>query len=248
MANRKKTTHHSVARSRFTRARRISGIVVLAWLVWSIGSVVLLRWLNPPTTAFIVADRIHARLTSEPGYRFRQQWVDWAQISPSMKLAVMASEDQRFADHFGFDLVQIEDALKKRSNGRSTRGASTITQQTAKNLFLWGGQSWLRKGLEAYFTLLIETFWSKTRILEVYLNVAEFGQGVFGVGAASEHYFRQSAAKLNRSQSALLAAVLPNPVLFRANAPSRYVRARQAWILQQMSALGGEHHVSELDD
>jgi monofunctional biosynthetic peptidoglycan transglycosylase len=243
MANRIKRKRKPV-----TRVRRVVAAIVFAWFVWSIGSVVLLRWLNPPTTAFIAADRMHAWLTSEPGYRFQQRWVDWAQISPSVKLAVVASEDQRFADHFGFDFVEIEHALSQRSRGESTRGASTITQQTAKNLFLWAGQSWVRKGLEAYFTLLIETCWSKTRILEVYLNVAEFGPGVFGVGAASEHFFRQSAARLNRSQSALLAAVLPNPTLLRVNAPSRYVRMRQAWILQQMSGLGGERHLTDLDD
>ncbi len=160
---------------------------------------------------------------------------------------MIASEDQRFAEHFGFDFVQIERALSERDRGESVRGASTITQQTAKNLFLWGGQSWVRKGLEAYFTLLIETCWSKTRILEVYLNIAEFGQGVFGVGAASERYFKQPPARLNRSQSALLAAVLPNPIRLRVAAPSKYVRSRQAWILQQMNALGGEAHLSQLD-
>lgn len=234
--------------ARVGRVRRVLAFVLLGLLVWSIGSVVLLRWIDPPTTAFIVADRVSAWLNAEPGYRFQQQWVDWPQISSSAKLAVIASEDQRFADHFGFDFVEIEHALEQRSHGRSQRGASTISQQTAKNLFLWSGQSWIRKGLEAYFTLLIETFWPKTRILEVYLNVAEFGQGVFGVGAASERFFRQPASRLNRSQSALLAAVLPNPTTFRVNSPSRYVRTRQGWILQQMNALGGEHHINTLDD
>ena len=225
------------------RIRRALAYAVLGWFVWSIGSVVLLRWLNPPTTAFIAADRVQALIASERGYRFQQHWADWSQISGSAKLAVVASEDQRFADHFGFDFVQIERAL----DDGSKRGASTISQQVAKNLFLWSGHSWVRKGLEAYFTLLIETLWPKTRILEVYLNVAEFGQGVFGVGAASERYFRQPPSRLNRSQSALLAAVLPNPTLFRVTAPSKYVRKRQAWILQQMNALGGEQHLTELE-
>ncbi len=233
---------------RVGRVRRALAAALFGLLVWSIGSVVLLRWVDPPTTAFIVADRIHALLNAEPGYRFQQRWVDWPQISSSAKLAVVASEDQRFAEHFGFDFVEIEHALAQRNRGKTNRGASTITQQTAKNLFLWSGQSWIRKGFEAYFTLLIETFWPKTRILEVYLNVAEFGQGVFGVGAASERFFRQPAARLNRSQSALLAAVLPNPTTLRVNSPSRYVRMRQAWILQQMNALGGEHHLNGLDE
>ncbi len=232
----------------FVRVRRVLAAWVFAWFVWSIGSVVLLRWFDPPTTAFIAADRVQAWWDGTPGYTFRQKWTDWAHIASSAKLAVIASEDQRFADHFGFDFVEIEHALSERFRGISTRGASTISQQTAKNLFLWGGQSWLRKGLEAYFTVLIETFWSKMRILEVYLNVAQFGQGVFGVGAASEHFFRQPAARLSRAQSALLAAVLPNPIEFRVNAPSPYVRSRQAWILQQMRALGGEHSLTDLDD
>ncbi len=169
-------------------------------------------------------------------------------MSATIKLAVIAAEDQRFLDHGGFDFVEIEHALSQRSRGVSMRGASTITQQTAKNLFLWPGQSWLRKGLEAYFTMLIEVCWPKTRVLEVYLNVAEFGRGVFGVGAASEHYFRQPASQLNGSQSALLAAVLPNPIRYRIQAPSPYVRERQAWISQQMRALGGEQYVRALDE
>jgi len=195
----------------------------------------------------MLADRLHARIVSEPGYRFLHRWDPWAQIAGSAKLAVIASEDQRFADHYGFDFIEIEHALSERDRGRSHRGASTITQQTAKNLFLWSGQSWIRKGFEAYFTLLLETCWPKTRILEVYLNVAEFGPGVFGVGAASERYFRQPAARLNRPQSALLAAVLPNPRLFRVTAPSAYVRYRQFWILQQMRSLGGESYLWRLD-
>jgi monofunctional glycosyltransferase len=229
------------------RVRRVLGYAVFAWFAVSIGSVVALRFVNPPTTAFIVADRVRAAFAPPRDYRFQHRWVDWAQISRSTKLAVIASEDQRFAEHFGFDFVQIERALAERDRGVSTRGASTITQQTAKNLFLWGGQSWIRKGLEAYFTLLIEVFWPKQRILEVYLNIAEFGQGAWGVGAASERYFKQPPARLNRSQSALLAAVLPNPTLFRVAAPSKYVRSRQAWILKQMNALGGETHLSQLD-
>lgn len=229
------------------RIRRILLLTVLVWFGATIGSVIVLRWLNPPATAFMVADRLHAWFVEEPNYKFQHRWDPWAQISASAKLAVIASEDQRFADHFGFDFVEIGNALEERDRGRSHRGASTITQQTAKNLFLWSGQSWIRKGLEAYFTLLIETCWPKTRILEVYLNIAEFGPGVFGVGAASDRYFRLPAARLNRPQSALLAAVLPNPRLFRVAAPSSYVRYRQAWILQQMRSIGGESYLWRLD-
>jgi monofunctional glycosyltransferase len=229
------------------RIRRVLLLTTLVWFGVTIGSVVLLRWLNPPTSAFMLADRWHAWIDKQQGYRFQQRWTPWAQISNQAKIAVIASEDQRFADHYGFDFVEIGHALSERERGRSRRGASTITQQTAKNLFLWSGQSWLRKGFEAYFTLLIETCWPKTRILEVYLNIAEFGPGVFGVGAASDRYFRQPPARLNRPQSALLAAVLPNPRLFRVTAPSTYVRVRQAWIMGQMRSLGGERYLWRLE-
>ena len=168
----------------------------------------------------------------------QQRWVDWPQISPHAKVAVIAAEDQKFPEHHGFDLESINDALEERERGR-TRGASTISQQVAKNLFLWPGHSWARKGLEAYFTVLIETLWPKRRILEVYLNIAEFGSGVFGVGAASEVYFGKRAARLGAADAALLAAVLPSPKRMRVNAPSRYVRSRQDWILGQMRGLGG---------
>lgn len=234
-------------RKRGLRLRRIFFLTILLWFGATIGSVILLRWLNPPTTAIMLADRLSAWVSGEPNYRFQHRWDAWAQISANAKLAVIASEDQRFADHFGFDFVEIGHALDERDRGARQRGASTITQQTAKNLFLWSGQSWIRKGLEAYFTLLIETCWPKTRILEVYLNIAEFGPGVFGIGAASDRFFRLTPARLNRPQSALLAAVLPNPRLFRVVAPSSYVRDRQSWILQQMNRLGGQSYLWRLD-
>lgn len=167
------------------------------------------------------------------------RWVDWPRISPQIKVAVIAAEDQTFPTHHGFDLASIDDALEDRELGRRVRGASTISQQVAKNLFLWPGQSWLRKGLEAYFTTLIETLWPKRRILEVYLNIAEFGSGVFGVGAASEIYFGKRPAGLDAPDAALLAAVLPSPKRMRVKSPSRYVRSRQQWILGQMHGLGG---------
>jgi monofunctional biosynthetic peptidoglycan transglycosylase len=229
------------------RRRRILLLAISLWFGVTICSVIVLRWLNPPTTAFMLADRLGAWLDGEPNYRFQHRWDAWPQISGNAKLAVIASEDQRFADHFGFDFIEIGNALDERDRGRSHRGASTITQQTAKNLFLWSGQSWIRKGLEAYFTLLIETCWPKTRILEVYLNIAEFGPGVFGVGAASDRFFRLTPARLSRPQSALLAAVLPNPRLFRVASPSSYVRYRQSWIMQQMNMLGGDSYLSRLD-
>ena len=168
------------------------------------------------------------------------------QISPWMGLAVIAAEDQKFPEHWGFDVASIEQALAHNErNENRIRGASTISQQAAKNLFLWDGRSWVRKGLEAGLTLGIETVWSKKRILTVYLNIAEFGDGVFGVEAAAQRYFHKPASKLTRSEAALLAAVLPNPLRFKVSAPSGYVRSRQAWILRQMYQLGGESFMQQ---
>jgi monofunctional glycosyltransferase len=228
------------------RLLRITGWLLLSWFVVTIVVVLLFRWVAPPTSAFVLRERVVAA-TANPSYMVKRRWVDWKQISPQMKIAVIASEDQTFPDHYGFDLKSIDKALDERERGRRVRGASTISQQVAKNLFLWPGQSWVRKGLEAYFTLLIETLWPKQRILEVYLNVAEFGKGVFGVGVASETYFRKPAARLNAYDAALLAAVLPNPKRLRANAPSKYVRSRQQWILGQMRGLGGTAVLQRLD-
>jgi monofunctional glycosyltransferase len=216
----------------------------VGWLfVWvfalTIFPVLLLRWVDPPTSAFMLRERITRSI--------QHRWVDWPQISPHVKVAVIASEDQKFPEHHGFDLDSINDALEERERGRRVRGASTISQQVAKNLFLWPGQSWVRKGFEAYYTVLIETLWPKRRILEVYLNIAEFGTGVFGVGAASEVYFHKRAARLSAPDAALLAAVLPNPKRLRVAAPSRYVRSRQDWILGQMRGIGGVGLLSQID-
>ncbi|GFE79546.1 monofunctional biosynthetic peptidoglycan transglycosylase [Steroidobacter agaridevorans] len=224
---------------------------LLAWLLTlllllSIGPVVLLRWMDPPTTAFIIRERLSA---GEPGKprSVQYRWVDGNQISPHIKVAVIASEDQKFPEHYGFDLDSINDALEDRERGRRVRGASTLSQQVAKNMFLWPGQSWIRKGLEAYFTVLIETLWPKRRILEVYVNIAEFGSGVFGVGAASEIFFKKPAARLNAPEAALLAAVLPSPKRMKVRAPSRYVLSRQQWILGQMRGLGGVGLLREIE-
>src|SRR5688572_3911794 len=163
------------------RLLRFVALLLAFVIVLTLGSVILLRWVDPPTSAFMVRERLTRSV--------QHRWVDWPQISPHIKVAVIAAEDQKFPSHHGFDLDSINDALEDRDRGRRVRGASTISQQVAKNLFLWPGQSWIRKGLEAYFTVLIEPLWPKRRILEVYLNLAEFGSGVFGVGAASEIYF-----------------------------------------------------------
>jgi len=160
----------------------------------------------------------------------QERWTPWEQVSKNLPIALVAAEDQKFPFHHGFDIDAIQDALNDAEEGERLRGASTISQQVAKNLFLWNGRSFVRKGLEAYFTVLIETLWPKRRILEVYLNIAEFGDGVYGAAAASERYFRKSPAQLDARDSALLAAVLPNPRRYRVDRPSSYVQQRAAWI------------------
>lgn len=239
-----------MAKARRGLARRIlrgALLAVAAWITVTVAVVVALRWIDPPFTAFMLESRVAALVTREPGYEFRQEWRDWNRISKNAGLAVVASEDQMFPDHNGFDFKQIDKALEARERGRRVRGASTISQQVAKNLFLWPGQSWVRKGIEAGVTVLIEFAWSKQRILEVYLNIAEFGRGTYGVQAASRRFFHKDAARLAPSEAALLAAVLPAPKRFKVDAPSGYVRRRQAWIVRQMASLGGTGYVSNLD-
>jgi len=221
------------------RLLRWLGLLIVSGLVLSIGSVALLRWVNPVTSTFILRDRAVALFSGDDNYRFGHQWADWANISATVKVAVIASEDQKFPEHSGFDLGSMEKAWASNHRGRKFRGGSTISQQVAKNLYLWPGHSYVRKGIEAYLTVLIEAMWSKQRILEVYLNSAEFGKGVFGVEAASRRYFGKSAARLTPQEGALLAAVLPAPKRLLVNKPSGFVRARQAWITRQMARLGG---------
>jgi monofunctional biosynthetic peptidoglycan transglycosylase len=219
--------------------RRVAVVIAVAGLLsWL--PVLALRWLPPPTTAFMLLD-------PTPLAAIRHEWVNWSQISASVPLAVMAAEDQKFPSHFGFDLESIRDALAERRDGDSLRGASTISQQVAKNLFLWPGRSFFRNGLEAYFTLLIEVTWPKQRILEVYVNVAELGTGIYGIGAASRAFFGKSPAAVDDAEAALLAAVLPNPRRLDANRPSDYVRERQRWILGQMRRMHREQLLTALD-
>jgi len=220
------------------RIRRIAGRVLLVWLgVWLAG-ILLFSFLPVPFSAVMTERQIGAWLRGDFSYVAHSDWVSHDEISPWMGLAVIASEDQKFPTHWGFDVAAIESVLDKSDN--RMRGASTLSQQTAKNLFLWDGRSWVRKGLEAGLTVGIETVWTKRRILTVYLNIAEFGPGIFGVEAASQRYFHKPASRLTAADAALLAAVLPNPIRYRAAAPSGYVRERQQWILRQMRQLGGE--------
>lgn len=208
-------------------ALTLAGLVLVTWL-----PVLLLRWFEPPLTAFMVLQ------TRESGRdTFRYHWADWPELGSSAALAVMAAEDQKFPDHHGVDVVAVRDAVLDRLDGERLRGASTITQQVAKNLFLWPGQSFLRKGIEAYIAVLIELTWSKRRILEMYLNIAEFGPGIYGIPEASRLYFAKNPLQLTDADAALLAAVLPNPNRFRVGQPSAHVRDRQRWIMQHMNKL-----------
>ncbi len=205
-----------------------------------------LRWISPPTTAFMLRYRLVVADGVDSGPHYR--WTDWEQMSPHVALAVIAAEDQKFLGHHGFDVESIQDAVADAQRGGRLRGASTISQQVSKNLFLWQGRSFVRKGLEAYFTVLMELLWSKGRILEVYLNVAEFGDGVFGIAAASERFFNTVPARIEADDAALLAAVLPNPSVLRIDQPSAYVRERQSWIRAQMTQLGGQELLEALKE
>ncbi|MFC0142091.1 monofunctional biosynthetic peptidoglycan transglycosylase [Erwinia mallotivora] len=202
-----------------------------------IAAILLFSFLPVPFSAVMAERQLTAWFRGDFGYVAHSDWVGMDDIAPWMPLAVIAAEDQKFPEHWGFDVQAIQSVLD--NDGGRMRGASTLSQQTAKNMFLWDGRSWIRKGLEAGLTVGIETVWTKRRILTVYLNVAEFGKGVFGVEEASQRYFHKPASRLTMSEAALLAAVLPNPIRFRADAPSAYVRQRQQWILRQMRQLGG---------
>ncbi|WP_376752798.1 monofunctional biosynthetic peptidoglycan transglycosylase [Atlantibacter hermannii] len=213
-----------------------------------IAGIIVFGMLPVPFSAVMMERQISAWLHGDFSYVAHSDWVGMDEISPWMGLAVIAAEDQKFPEHWGFDMAAIQKAVAHNErNENRIRGASTLSQQTAKNLFLWDGRSWVRKGLEAGLTVGIETVWSKRRILTVYLNIAEFGDGIFGVEAAARHYFNKPASQLSASQAALLAAVLPNPLRFKADAPSGYVRSRQAWILRQMRQLGGEDFMVQHD-
>jgi monofunctional glycosyltransferase len=225
------------------RLLRSLAILVLAWLALTWLVVLLLRFVPPWTSAMMMERQLGAWIHGEKDFRLRQHWVPWKQVSPWVPLAMVAGEDQKFPYHHGFDFDSIQDAMDAADDGRRLRGASTISQQTAKNLFLWNGRSFVRKGLEAYFTVLIELTWPKQRILEVYVNIAELGNGIYGVGAASEAYFHASPAQLGPALAARLAAVLPNPIRLHADRPSVYVQGRANWIQQQMNHLGGPAYI-----
>ncbi|KFK95386.1 MULTISPECIES: monofunctional biosynthetic peptidoglycan transglycosylase [unclassified Serratia (in: enterobacteria)] len=219
---------------------------LLAVVGFWLAGMILFAFLPVPFSAVMVERQISAWLSGDFSYVAHSDWVPMDEISPNMVLAVMAAEDQKFPDHWGFDVAAIQKALSHNER-RPTRirGASTLSQQMVKNLFLWDGRSWVRKGLEAGLTAGVELVWTKRRILTVYLNIVEFGEGIFGVEAAAQRFFNKPAKRLTASEAALLAAVLPNPHRFKVKAPSGYVIQRKQWILRQMQQLGGAEFLKE---
>jgi monofunctional biosynthetic peptidoglycan transglycosylase len=216
--------------------------IILYFVIITVTWVILYRFVNPPITPLMVIRYFE----SDSGDRsINKEWKDYEDISENMALAVIAAEDQKFFQHNGFDVEAIQKAIDKNEEGGRIKGASTISQQVAKNAFLWPERSWLRKGLEAYFTFLIETFWSKERILEVYLNVVEMGDGIYGTEAASQKYFGKPAKNLTRNEAALIAAVLPDPKRMSPTRASTYVYERQRWIVRQMRNLGSVELIRE---
>jgi monofunctional biosynthetic peptidoglycan transglycosylase len=211
----------------------------VAWFALSVLAVLVLRFVPPLTSAMMVEAWVGAKLDGRHDFTLHYSWTPWAHVAKTLPIALVAAEDQKFPFHHGFDFDAIQNAIDAADEGERLRGASTISQQVAKNLFLWNGRSFVRKGLEAYFTELLETLWPKRRILEVYLNIAQFGDGIYGAAAASERLFRIAPARIDAREAALLAAVLPNPLRFRADHPSAYVARRAAWIARQVNHLGG---------
>ncbi len=218
------------------KLRRILLILLLLHFVY----ILLLRWVDPPATLTQLSSLIS-------GNGLKRDYVDWQDISPNIKLAFIAAEDQKFPDHYGFDWQSISKAMdhNKRKPDK-IRGASTISQQVAKNVFLWQGRSWIRKGLESYFTLMIELVWGKKRILETYLNVAETGQGIFGVEAAAQQYFKKPAKNLTKKEAAMIAAALPNPTRYTIVPLSGYISKRYPWVIRQMDNLEADPEILEL--
>ncbi len=219
---------------------RITKKIFLWMFVLQFLYIIILRWVNPPITITQLVSFVR-------GYGLKRDYVSFAEMSSSAKLAVLAGEDQQFPDHNGFDIKEIKLALKyNKKHPNKIRGGSTISQQVAKNIFLWQGGGYFRKGLEVYFTFMIETFWSKKRILQMYLNVAEMGKGIFGIEAAAQNYFYKNASKLTRGEAAQIAAALPNPVRFTIKPLSKYVSARAQHLLGQINNLDGDKDVVEL--
>ncbi|SNS65181.1 monofunctional biosynthetic peptidoglycan transglycosylase [Pseudomonas segetis] len=229
----------------FQTIRRILIKSLLWFMAGSALLVLVLRWVPPPGSALMVERKVQSWIDGT-AIDLQRTWRPWAELPDDLKIAVIAGEDQKFADHWGFDIAAIRAAIEHNQEGGNVRGASTLSQQVAKNLFLWSGRSWLRKGIEVWFTGLIELFWPKQRILEVYLNSAEWGVGIFGAQAAAKHHFGIGAPYLSAHQASLLAAVLPNPRKWSASRPTAYINRRATWIRRQMRQLGGSHYLNQL--
>lgn len=215
---------------------RILRDLVIFFFISTFAAVLWYRFFPVHVTPLMV-ERYFEQLHSDEPVRWKHQWVSFDYISPHMPMAVIASEDNRFPTHHGFDVVEIQNAIQEKMEGGRSRGASTISQQTAKNVFLWPASNWIRKGFETYFTFMIETFWSKQRIMEVYLNSIEMGRGLYGVQATAKYNFHTTAAELTRGQCALIAATLPNPLRFDSANPSGYMMRRKARIMHIMRTL-----------
>lgn len=230
-----------------TKILRILLRIVIIFLVLSIGTTLLYKWLPVPVTPLMLIRCVEQKADGK-SMVLKHDWVSLEEISPKLQLAVVCSEDQNYLNHFGFDFKAIEKAMESNAEGKKIRGASTISQQTAKNVFLWPGRSYIRKGFEVYFTLLIEVFWSKERIMEVYLNSIEMGKGIYGAEAAAKYWFKKSASKLSKDESAAIAAILPNPLKYVANPPSSYIVKRKEWIKKQMSFWGNQLDYNKYND
>ena len=217
----------------FKNIRKTAGWVILSFLILSIGSVLYYKWMPVQVTPTMIVKSI-----SDGSRTWEHEWIPFEEISGWMPQAVIASEDQRFLTHSGFDFTEIKKAYKEAEEGGRQRGASTISQQTAKNVFLWQGHSWIRKGMEVYFTFLIEKIWGKKRIMEVYLNSIEMGPGIYGVQSAAYSSFGTTALNLSKSQCALIAATLPNPIKYSSRNPGKYMLKRRKAILRQMRNIG----------
>ena len=216
---------------------RILKLALILFVGLSVFWVILYRFVNPPVT-WLMVTRGFERKADGKDWKIDKQWIDFDDISDPMKRAAVAAEDQKFMDHFGFDFKAMEKAIEKNAHNHKLQGGSTISQQTAKNVFLWPGRSYVRKAFEAYFTVLIELFWSKKRIMEVYLNEIEMGDGIYGVEAASQAYYHKSASDLNTYQAAAIASIFPDPLKWSPTNPSDYVRHRQYLIRKNIRRLG----------
>ena len=221
------------------RAWRVIKRVVIFLFCFQLFYILILKWVNPPITLTQLGSVFR-------GDGLKRDYTNMKNISPYAKLAVISSEDQLFPDHDGFDFKSIEKAMKHNQKSKSLHGASTISQQVAKNVFLWQGRSWIRKAMEAYFTFMIEWIWGKKRILEMYLNVSEMGKGVYGIEAAAQFYFSKPAKSLSRQEAAMIAACLPNPKVFTVKPLSRHVATRYPWILVQMGHLEDDPDIVKL--